>query len=78
MHVSIRDRDRPRATSLVHPIEDVAAEDHFSVLGVRIPRSKPVADHRFVSEEGILDFALPVISDLRFPALAIDLFDVLD
>ena len=78
MHVSIADRDRPRATRLVHPIEDVAAEDHFSVLGVRIPRSKPVADHRFVSEEGTLDFALPVNSDLRFPTLATDLCDAFD
>jgi hypothetical protein len=73
MHVLVSDRDGPRGTSLVHPVEDVAAEDHFGVLGVRISRSKPVADHRFVSEEGILDFALPVISDLRFPALATDL-----
>jgi len=65
-------------TVLEHPIENVAAEDHFSFLGVRIPRSKPVADHRFVSEEGILDFALPVISDPRFPALATDLCDAID
>ena len=78
MHVSLPDRHRPRATALEHPIEDVAAEDHFGFLGVRIARSKSVADHRFVSEEGILDLALPVISDLRFPALATDLFDVLD
>ncbi len=63
---------------LEHPIEDVAAEDYFSVLGIRMPRSKPVADHRFVSEEGILGFALPVISDLRFPALATDLCDAFD
>ena len=74
--VLVFDRDRPRASSLVHPIEDAAAEDHFSVLG--IPRSKPVADQRFVSEEGILDFALPVISGLRFPALATDLCDAFD
>ncbi len=78
MHVSVPDRGRPWATSLVYPIEDVAAEDHFSVLGVRIPRAKPVADHGFVSEEGILDFALPVISDLRFPTLATDLCDAVD
>ncbi len=68
MQVSVLIRDGPRATALEHPIEDVAAEDHFSVLGVRIPRTKPVADHRFVSEEGILGFALPVISGLAFPA----------
>ncbi len=77
-HVLVSDCDRPRATSLIHPIEDVAAEDHFGFLTVRIPRSKPVADHRFVSEEGILDSALPVISDLRFPALATDLCDAFD
>jgi hypothetical protein len=57
---------------LEHPIENVAAEDHFSFLAVRTPRSKLVADHRLVSEERILDFALPVISGLRFPALATD------
>jgi hypothetical protein len=63
---------------LEHPIENVAAEDHFSFLAVRIPRSKPVADHRFVSEEGVLDLALPVILGLRFPALSTDLCDALD
>ena len=76
--VSVPDRHRPWATVFEHPIEDVAAEDHFSVLGVRIPRSKPVADHRFVSEEGVLDLALPVILGLRFPALSTDLCDALD
>ncbi len=78
MQVSVPNRDGSRATALEHPIEDVAAEEHFGFLGVRIPRSKPVADHRFVSEEGILDFALPVISDLRSPALATDLCDAFD
>ena len=68
MQVSVPDRDGPRATALEHPIEDVATEDHFGFLGVRIPRSKSVADHLFVSEEGILGFALPVISGLAFPA----------
>ena len=58
MQVSVPNRDGPRATVFEHPIEDVAAEDHFSFLAVRIPRSKPMADHRFVSEEGVLDFAL--------------------
>jgi hypothetical protein len=65
-------------TVLEHPIENVAAEDHFSFLAVRIPRSKPAADHRFVSEERILGFALPVIPGLRFPALATDVSDALD
>ena len=78
MHVLAADRDRPRATVFEHPIEDIAAEDHFGFLGVRVPGSKPVADHRFVSEERVLDLALPVISGLRFPALSTDLFDALD
>ena len=47
-------------------------------LGFQSPRSKPVADQRFVSEERILDFALLVISDLRLPALATDLCDAFD
>ncbi len=78
MQVSVPNRDGLRATALEHPIEDVAAEDHFGFLGVRIPRSKSVTDHRFVSEEGILGFARPVISDLLFPALATDLCDAFD
>ena len=78
MQVSVPNRDGPRATALEHPIEDVAAEDHFGFLGVRMPRSKSIADHRFVSEEGILGFALSVISGLAFPAEATNLFDALD
>ena len=78
MHVSVPSRDGPRATAFEHPIEDVAAEDHFSVLRVQIPRSKPVADHRFVPAEGILGLALPVISDLRFPASPTNLRDAFD
>jgi hypothetical protein len=61
-----------------HPIEDVAGEDHFGFLGIRSPRSKPIADHRFVSEESVLDLALPVVSNLRFPASSTDLLDALD
>ena len=58
MQISVPDRDGPGATALEDPIEDVATEDHFGFLGVRIPRSKSVVDHRFVSEKGILGFAL--------------------
>jgi hypothetical protein len=78
MQVSVPNRNGPRATALEHPIEDVAAEDHFGFLGVRIPRSKSVADHRFVSEESVLDLALPVVSNLRFSASSTDLLDALD
>ena len=67
MQVSVPNRDGPRATALEHPIEDVAAEDHLGRLGVRIPRSKPIADHRFVSEEGVLHASLLVVSRLLLP-----------
>ena len=45
MQVSVPSRNGPRVTAHEHPIEEIAAEDHFGFLGVRIPRSKSVADH---------------------------------
>ena len=67
------DRERSRPTKLGHAVQDVARDRRFSVLSRGVSSTKPVANDRRVSEEGVRHPRLSMVARFLLPSTASDL-----